>query len=137
MMFTYAELDFVHRGDVLVVCVCRVAKMMQSCLAGKPERSGPVVVEDIKRDLLGDFSHLPAQVSRRVCPSPTLSVPSRDAPLISVSSGWCCPGVGEPAGLFEGSTFHIGREQQWRIAGKLSLPLQMYPTGLDRKSCTN
>lgn len=128
---------FVQRGDVLVVCVCIVAKMMESCLAGKPERTGPVVVEDIKRDLLGEFSSLPAQVSRPVGPSPTLSVPSRKPPLISVPSGWCCPTVREPAGLFEGSTFHIDREQQWRIAGKLFLPLQMYSAGLDRKQCTN
>ncbi|XP_044034097.1 kinesin-like protein KIF20B isoform X3 [Siniperca chuatsi] len=35
--------------------------MMQSCLAGKPERVGPVQVEDIRRDLLGEFAALPAQ----------------------------------------------------------------------------
>lgn len=115
----WAELDFVHRGNVLVVYVCTVAKVMESCLAGKPERTGPVVVEDIKRDLLGEFSSLPEQVSRPVCLPSTLSVPSRDAPLISVPSGWCRPTVGEPEGLFESSTFHISREQQWRIAGKL------------------
>lgn len=61
-----AELDFVHCG-VFVVCVCTVAKMMESCLAGKPERTGPVEVEDIRRDLLGEFSSLPAQVSLPVC----------------------------------------------------------------------
>ncbi|XP_074519215.1 uncharacterized protein LOC141785039 isoform X2 [Halichoeres trimaculatus] len=37
--------------------------MMESCLAGKPERVGPVEVEDIRRDLLGEFSALPAQDS--------------------------------------------------------------------------
>ncbi|XP_028264530.1 kinesin-like protein KIF20B isoform X2 [Parambassis ranga] len=30
--------------------------MMESCLAGKPERVGPVEVGDIKRDLLGEFA---------------------------------------------------------------------------------
>ncbi|KAK1882018.1 Kinesin-like protein KIF20B [Dissostichus eleginoides] len=29
--------------------------MMESCFGGKPEREGPVVVDDIKRDLLEDF----------------------------------------------------------------------------------
>ncbi|XP_049418949.1 kinesin-like protein KIF20B [Epinephelus fuscoguttatus] len=40
-----------------------VSKMMESCLGGKPERVGPVVVDDIKRDLLGEFAALPAQES--------------------------------------------------------------------------
>ena len=38
------------------------AKMMESCLAGKPERVGPVEVDDIRRDLLGEFAALPVQV---------------------------------------------------------------------------
>ncbi|XP_061731851.1 kinesin-like protein KIF20A isoform X2 [Nerophis ophidion] len=33
--------------------------MMESCLAGKPERVGPVEVDDIKRDLQEEFSTLP------------------------------------------------------------------------------
>ncbi|KAM7370279.1 hypothetical protein PAMP_009842 [Pampus punctatissimus] len=37
--------------------------MMESCLAGQPDRVGPVEVDDIRRDLLGDFSDLPAQDS--------------------------------------------------------------------------
>ncbi|XP_078147033.1 uncharacterized protein LOC139918632 [Centroberyx gerrardi] len=37
--------------------------MMESCLAGKPERVGPVKVDDIRRDLLSDFSALPTQES--------------------------------------------------------------------------
>lgn len=37
--------------------------MMESCLAGKPERVGPVEVDDIRRDLLEEFTALPAQVS--------------------------------------------------------------------------
>ncbi|XP_070846015.1 kinesin-like protein KIF20A [Chaetodon trifascialis] len=37
--------------------------MMESCLAGKPERVGPVEVEDIRRDLLDEFAALPAQDS--------------------------------------------------------------------------
>lgn len=44
-----------------MVCVC-VSEMMESCLAGKPERVGPVEVDDIRRDLLGEFAALPAQV---------------------------------------------------------------------------
>lgn len=113
-------------------CVCAAVEMMESCFAGKPQRTGPVVVEDIKRDLLGDFSSLPAQVSLPVCPLPAFTVPSRDSSLTSVLTGWCCATVREPAGIFEGPTFHIGREQQWRIAGKLSLPLQMYAASLNR-----
>ncbi|XP_068585465.1 kinesin-like protein KIF20B isoform X2 [Cebidichthys violaceus] len=35
--------------------------MMESCLGEKPERVGPVLVDDIKRDLLGEFTALPAQ----------------------------------------------------------------------------
>ncbi|KAM8837104.1 uncharacterized protein AB9W97_002464 isoform 2-T3 [Spinachia spinachia] len=35
--------------------------MMESCLGGKPERVGPVVVDDIKRDLLREFTALPQQ----------------------------------------------------------------------------
>ncbi|KAJ4939609.1 hypothetical protein JOQ06_029053 [Pogonophryne albipinna] len=35
--------------------------MMESCFGGKPEREGPVVVDDIKRDLLEEFNALPAQ----------------------------------------------------------------------------
>ncbi len=55
---------------MLCVCVCVfsvLAKMMESCLAGKPERVGPVEVEDIRRDLLGEFAALPAQVCVSVC----------------------------------------------------------------------
>ncbi|KAG7218013.1 hypothetical protein INR49_020708 [Caranx melampygus] len=37
------------------------AKMMESCLAGKPERVGPVEVDDIRRDLLGEFDAVPPQ----------------------------------------------------------------------------
>ncbi|XP_024151133.1 kinesin-like protein KIF20A isoform X2 [Oryzias melastigma] len=37
--------------------------MMDSCLAGMPDRSEPVEVEDIKRNLLGEFEFSPAQVS--------------------------------------------------------------------------
>lgn len=35
---------------------------MSSCLAGKPERLGPVEVEDIRRALHGDFSAQQPQV---------------------------------------------------------------------------
>ncbi|KAF3703990.1 Kinesin-like protein KIF20B [Channa argus] len=37
--------------------------MMETCLAGKPERVGPVEVDDIKKDLLGEFSALPTEDS--------------------------------------------------------------------------
>ncbi|XP_047465927.1 kinesin-like protein KIF20A isoform X2 [Mugil cephalus] len=37
--------------------------MMESCFAGKPERVGPVEVDDLRRDLLGEFAALPAQES--------------------------------------------------------------------------
>ncbi|KAM6898364.1 kinesin-like protein KIF20B, partial [Lycodopsis pacificus] len=35
--------------------------MMESCFGEKPERVGPVLVDDIKRDLLCEFTALPAQ----------------------------------------------------------------------------
>ncbi|XP_044194461.1 kinesin-like protein KIF20A [Thunnus albacares] len=37
--------------------------MMESCLASQPDRVGPVEVDDIRRDLLSDFSDLPVQDS--------------------------------------------------------------------------
>lgn len=49
--------------------MCVFAEMMESCLGGKPERVGPVVVDDIKRDLLGEFAALPAQVCLSVMQS--------------------------------------------------------------------
>uniref|UniRef100_A0A3Q3WIM1 Kinesin motor domain-containing protein n=1 Tax=Mola mola TaxID=94237 RepID=A0A3Q3WIM1_MOLML len=48
--------------------------MMESCLAGKPERVGPVEVDDIRRDLLGEFTALPAQVCLCFCLSLCLNV---------------------------------------------------------------
>ncbi|KAI3365136.1 hypothetical protein L3Q82_010104 [Scortum barcoo] len=48
--------------------------MMESCLSGKPQRVGPVEVEDIRRDLLCDFTALPAQVCLFTCLSLSLSV---------------------------------------------------------------
>lgn len=47
---------------------------MESCLAGKPERVGPVEVDDIRRDLLGEFTALPAQVCLCFCLSLCLNV---------------------------------------------------------------
>ncbi|XP_058476881.1 kinesin-like protein KIF20B isoform X2 [Solea solea] len=38
-----------------------MANMMESCFAGKLERVGPVEVNDIRRDLLSEFTALPAQ----------------------------------------------------------------------------
>ncbi|XP_068161371.1 kinesin-like protein KIF20B [Antennarius striatus] len=38
-------------------------RAMESCAAGLPERSGPVEVDDIRRDLLDDFTALPPQDS--------------------------------------------------------------------------
>lgn len=35
---------------------------MESCLAGIPERIGPVEVDDIRKDLLREFTALPVQV---------------------------------------------------------------------------
>ncbi|XP_059180022.1 kinesin-like protein KIF20B [Centropristis striata] len=49
--------------------------MMESCLGGKPERVGPVVVDDIRRDLLGEFTALPAQAA---CPPAQDSSPSEN-----------------------------------------------------------
>lgn len=49
------------------VSMCVSAEMMESCLAGKPERVGPVEVDDIRRDLLGEFAALPVQVGLPVC----------------------------------------------------------------------
>nr|XP_040032970.1 kinesin-like protein KIF20B isoform X4 [Gasterosteus aculeatus aculeatus] len=38
-----------------------IPQMMESCFGGKPDRVGPVVVDDIKRDLLREFTALPQQ----------------------------------------------------------------------------
>ncbi|KAM9336984.1 kinesin-like protein KIF20B [Symphorus nematophorus] len=58
--------------------------MMESCLAGKPERTGPVDVDDIRRDLLGEFTALPAQDSQ--CPSENLQVFLRVRPFTTAES---------------------------------------------------
>ncbi|XP_061562798.1 kinesin-like protein KIF20B isoform X2 [Phycodurus eques] len=59
---------------------------MESCLAGKPERIGPVEVNDIKRDLLDEFSALPKQeeVPSR---SENLQVYLRVRPLTGAETG--------------------------------------------------
>ncbi|KAM3592801.1 uncharacterized protein V6R79_025472 [Siganus canaliculatus] len=58
--------------------------MMESCLAGKPERVGPVEVEDIRRDLLGEFTALPAQDTQS--PSENLQVYLRVRPFTAAES---------------------------------------------------
>ncbi|XP_023262141.1 kinesin-like protein KIF20B [Seriola lalandi dorsalis] len=60
--------------------------MMESCLAGKPERVGPVEVDDIRRDLLGDFDAAPAQDSAQ-SQSENLQVYLRVRPFTVVESG--------------------------------------------------
>lgn len=50
----------------ILACLCLLVKMMESCFTGKPERVGPVEVEDIRRDLLGEFAALPLQVCMTV-----------------------------------------------------------------------
>ncbi|XP_061611779.1 kinesin-like protein KIF20B isoform X2 [Phyllopteryx taeniolatus] len=59
---------------------------MESCLAGRPERIGPVEVNDIKRDLLDEFSALPKQeeVPSR---SENLQVYLRVRPLTGAETG--------------------------------------------------
>ncbi|KAM9837489.1 kinesin-like protein KIF20B [Aulostomus maculatus] len=59
--------------------------MMESCLAGKPERVGPVLVDDIRRDLLGDFSVLPVKESIQ-SQSENLQVYLRVRPLTAAES---------------------------------------------------
>ncbi|XP_055085641.1 kinesin-like protein KIF20B isoform X2 [Periophthalmus magnuspinnatus] len=56
--------------------------MMEWSLAGKPERVGPVEVEDIRKDLLSDFSALPTQDSQ----SENLQVFLRIRPFTSAES---------------------------------------------------
>ncbi|XP_029985239.1 kinesin-like protein KIF20B [Sphaeramia orbicularis] len=58
---------------------------MESSLVGKPERVGPVQVEDIKRDLLSDFTALDAQPSAQ-CESENLQVFLRVRPFTSAES---------------------------------------------------
>ncbi|TMS22335.1 Kinesin-like protein KIF20B [Larimichthys crocea] len=58
--------------------------MMESCLGGKPERVGPVEVDDIRRDLLGEFTALPAQDS--VVQSENLQVFLRVRPFTAAES---------------------------------------------------
>lgn len=62
------------------------AEMMESCFGGKPDRVGPVVVDDIKRDLLREFTALPQQVTVSVSLSPTVSVCSgvRSTPVLLI-----------------------------------------------------
>ncbi|XP_060951485.1 kinesin-like protein KIF20B [Limanda limanda] len=58
--------------------------MMESCLAGKPERVGPVEVDDIRRDLLGEFAALPVKVGGQ---SENLQVYLRVRPFTANESG--------------------------------------------------
>ncbi|AWP18218.1 putative kinesin-like protein KIF20B-like [Scophthalmus maximus] len=57
--------------------------MMESCFAGKPDRVGPVMVDDIRRDLQGDFDAFPAQ---DVVPSENLQVYLRVRPFTLTES---------------------------------------------------
>ncbi|XP_047183429.1 kinesin-like protein KIF20A isoform X3 [Scophthalmus maximus] len=57
--------------------------LMESCFAGKPDRVGPVMVDDIRRDLQGDFDAFPAQ---DVVPSENLQVYLRVRPFTLTES---------------------------------------------------
>ncbi|XP_040922509.1 kinesin-like protein KIF20A isoform X3 [Toxotes jaculatrix] len=60
--------------------------MMESCLAGKPERVGPVEVDDIRRDLLDEFAALPAQQDSLQSQSENLQVYLRVRPFTAAES---------------------------------------------------
>ncbi|XP_069543838.1 kinesin-like protein KIF20B [Brachyistius frenatus] len=60
--------------------------MMESCLGGKPERVGHVVVDDIKRDLLDEFDSLPEQQDSSKCPTENLQVYLRVRPFTTAES---------------------------------------------------
>ncbi|XP_062234457.1 kinesin-like protein KIF20B [Platichthys flesus] len=60
--------------------------MMESCLAWKPERVGPVEVDDIRRDLLGEFAALPAKGGAQT-QSENLQVYLRVRPFTAHESG--------------------------------------------------
>uniref|UniRef100_A0A8D3BXG8 Kinesin-like protein n=1 Tax=Scophthalmus maximus TaxID=52904 RepID=A0A8D3BXG8_SCOMX len=60
-----------------IVCLC-VCAVMESCFAGKPDRVGPVMVDDIRRDLQGDFDD--------VVPSENLQVYLRVRPFTLTES---------------------------------------------------
>ncbi|CAB1451550.1 unnamed protein product [Pleuronectes platessa] len=59
---------------------------MESCLAWKPERVGPVEVDDIRRDLLGEFAALPAKGGAQ-SQSENLQVYLRVRPFTAHESG--------------------------------------------------
>ncbi|KAM6897547.1 kinesin-like protein KIF20B [Xenentodon cancila] len=60
--------------------------MMTSCFAGMPERVGPVEVGDIKRDLLGELSALPAAQDSVQSQSENLQVYLRVRPFTAVEN---------------------------------------------------
>ncbi|XP_029383575.1 kinesin-like protein KIF20A [Echeneis naucrates] len=60
--------------------------MEESCLAGKPERVGPVEVDDIRRDLLGEFDAVPEQDTIK-SESENLQVYLRVRPFTLTESG--------------------------------------------------
>lgn len=59
---------------------------METCLLGKPERAGPVEVDDIRKDLLGEFTALPVQVCLSVWLTDVTGVDVSDVRLIFVGS---------------------------------------------------
>ncbi|XP_077595713.1 kinesin-like protein KIF20B, partial [Stigmatopora nigra] len=72
---------------------------MESCLGGKPERVGPVLVDDIKRDLLDEFSALSKQEEVGRNQSENLQVYLRVRPLAgaeSIESQECCLAIEGP-----------------------------------------
>ncbi|XP_077482527.1 kinesin-like protein KIF20B isoform X2 [Stigmatopora argus] len=71
---------------------------MESCLGGKPERVGPVLVDDIKRDLLDEFSALSKQEKVRN-QSENLQVYLRVRPFAGAESSGsqeCCLAIEGP-----------------------------------------
>ncbi|XP_051795633.1 kinesin-like protein KIF20B isoform X3 [Acanthochromis polyacanthus] len=60
--------------------------MMESCFNGKPERVGPVEIEDIKRDLLGEFAALPALQENLQSQTENLQVYLRVRPFTAAES---------------------------------------------------
>lgn len=87
-----------------------LAEMMESCLAWRPERGVQEEVEDIKRNLLGEFTALQAQVGVPVglCGRTW----GRWCWCDAVSAGQCPNTHWEPAGVPESPAFHSTWKQR-------------------------
>ncbi|KAM6951596.1 LOW QUALITY PROTEIN: uncharacterized protein kif20bb [Aplochiton taeniatus] len=91
--------------------------MMDSCLTGKPERVGPVEVDDVKRDLFADFSAIPTGSQNSVLEKEHLQVYLRIRPFSSSEKD---SGESQDCVTIEGPDSVILKAPRWSLSARLS-----------------